>query len=100
MKDLLSAAKDSLSFLIVCVAIFAALVVIAWLAQRYLCRSMPKCGGTRYVAMVAMFSALAGVLMLFEIPLFFAPSFYEMDRSEIPILLCSFYFGAGVRRNL
>ena len=93
MKDLLSAAKDSLSFLIVCVAIFAALVVIAWLAQRYLCRPMPKCGGTRYVAMVAMFSALAGVLMLFEIPLFFAPSFYEMDLSEIPILLCSFYLG-------
>lgn len=93
LNDLFSAAKDSLSFLLVCVAIFAALVLIAWLAQKYLCRSLPKCGGTRYVALVAMFSALAGVLMLFEIPLFFAPSFYQMDLSEIPVLLCSFYLG-------
>ncbi len=93
LNNLFSAAKDSLSFLLVCVAIFAALVLIAWLAQKYLCRSLPKCGGTRYVALVAMFSALAGVLMLFEIPLFFAPSFYQMDLSEIPVLLCSFYLG-------
>ena len=98
MKDLFGAMKDNLSFLLVCVGVFAALIVIAWLAQKYLCKSVPKCGGTRYVAMVAMFSAIAGVLMLFEIPLFFAPSFYEMDLSELPILLCSFYLGpvAGV----
>ena len=70
MKDLFSAMKDNLSFILVCVAVFAALIVIAWLAQKYLCKSVPKCGGTRYVAMVAMFSAIAGVLMLFEIPLF------------------------------
>ena len=45
-----------------------------------------------------MFSALAGVIMLFEIPLFFAPSFYKMDLSEIPVLICTFYLGpvAGV----
>ena len=42
--------------------------------------------------------ALGGVLMFFEIPLFFAPSFYEMDLSEIPVLICTFYLGpvAGV----
>ena len=36
--------------------------------------------------------------MFFEIPLFFAPSFYEMDLSELPVLICTFYLGpvAGV----
>ena len=45
-----------------------------------------------------MFSAIAAILMFFEIPLFFAPSFYEIDLSEIPLLICSFYLGplAGV----
>ncbi len=49
-----------------------------------------------------MFSALAGVLMLLEIPLFFAPGFYKLDLSEIPILICTFYLGpvAGVAAEL
>ena len=36
--------------------------------------------------------------MFLEIPLFFAPAFYEIDLSEIPILICTFYLGpvAGV----
>ena len=48
--------------------------------------------------LLAIFAALGGVLMFFEIPLFFAPSFYEMDLSEIPVLICTFYLGpvAGV----
>ena len=31
--------------------------------------------------------------MLLEIPLFFAPSFYKMDLSEIPVMICAFYLG-------
>ena len=50
------------------------------------------------ISFIAMFSAIASVLMLIEIPLFFAPSFYKIDLSEIPILICTFYLGpvAGV----
>ena len=53
---------------------------------------------TRKVAMIGMFSAIAMILMLFEMPLPFAPSFYELDLSELPILVGSFAFGpaAGV----
>ena len=46
-----------------------------------------------------MFGALAAVLMLFEFPLpFIAPSFYELDLSEIPVLIGTFSMGpvAGV----
>lgn len=37
---------------------------------------------------MAMFGALAAVLMIFEVPLpFIAPSFYGMDISEVPVLV-------------
>lgn len=40
------------------------------------------------LVLIAMFGALAAVLMLFEFPLpFLAPSFYELDLSEIPVLV-------------
>ncbi len=54
--------------------------------------------GVRKVAMIGMFSAIAVVLMFFEFPLPFAPSFYELDFSELPILIGTFAFGpvAGV----
>ena len=40
--------------------------------------------------------------MLFEIPLLFAPSFYKLDLSELPVLICTFYLGpvAGVVSEL
>ena len=98
MKEFLLAARDNLAFLGVCVLIFAALFVAALLVERLLLRRRAGVSGARYVSYVAIFSALAGVLMFFEIPLFFAPSFYEMDLSEIPVLICTFLLGpvAGV----
>ena len=54
---------------------------------------------TRTMVEVAMLSAIAIVLMLFEFPLpFIAPPFYELDFSEVPILIGAFAIGpaAGV----
>lgn len=54
---------------------------------------------SKNVVQIGMFSAIAAVLMLFEFPLpFLAPSFYELDLSEIPVLIGSFSMGpiAGV----
>ena len=36
---------------------------------------------------IAMLSAVAGVLMLFEAPLWFAPSFYKLDLSELAVMI-------------
>lgn len=47
----------------------------------------------RKVAQIGMLAAIATVLMLFEIPLPFAPSFYELDFSEVPILIGCFAMG-------
>ena len=50
------------------------------------------------MAKVGMLSAIAVILMLFEIPLPFAPAFYEIDFSEVPVLVGCFAMGpvAGV----
>lgn len=49
---------------------------------------------TKNVVLMGMFGALAGVLMIFEIPLpFIAPSFYGLDFSEVPILVGTFALG-------
>lgn len=53
----------------------------------------------KYTVKVAALSAIAFVLMLFEFPLsFVAPSFYELDFSEVAVLIGSFALGpwAGV----
>lgn len=64
-----------------------------------------KKGGTedkrkiQTLAKIAMLAAVAAILMLFEIPLpFLAPTFYEIDFSEVPVLIGSFAMGplAGI----
>lgn len=47
----------------------------------------------RTTAKIAMLAAISVVLMLFEIPLPFAPSFYEIDFSEVPVLIGAFAMG-------
>ncbi len=56
----------------------------------------------RGIAQIGIISAIATVLMLFDIPLWFAPSFYKIDLSDIPILIGSFAVGplAGVMMEL
>ena len=52
-----------------------------------------------YITKVGILSALAAVLMLIEFPLpFIAPPCYELDFSELPVLIGSFALGpvAGV----
>lgn len=48
---------------------------------------------TKDIATIGMLGAIATVLMLFEIPLPFAPPFYEIDFSEVPVLIGAFAMG-------
>ena len=45
------------------------------------------------IAQIGMLGAIAVVLMLFEIPLPFAPVFYEIDFSEVPVMIGCFTMG-------
>ena len=49
----------------------------------------------RYMARVAVLTAIAAVLMLWEFPLWFAPGFYKLDVSEAVILMGGFALGPG-----
>ena len=54
---------------------------------------------TAWLVRVAMLSAVATILMLFEFPLpFIAPPFYEIDLSEVPVFIGAFAMGplAGI----
>ena len=93
MAKLLQSLKENLTFVLVCLAVTAALVLLAVLAERLVLRQRRRLSAAHTITSVAMFSALAGVLMLLEIPLFFAPSFYKLDLSELPVLICAFYLG-------
>ena len=92
MSKLWDQAKDNVTLVMVCLLTFAIIAVLAKLFEKAFVKQR-RAEGARYIAYVAMFSAIGGVLMLLEIPLFFAPSFYKMDLSELPVLLCSFYLG-------
>lgn len=93
---------ENLKFLGVCLAIYAGLLLLAVLVEKLLVKNRKRFSDTHYITYTAIFSAMAGVLMLVEIPLFFAPGFYKIDLSELPVLICTFYLGpvAGVVSEL
>ena len=105
MSNLIQSAEENLTFLAVCLLIVVAIFVIASVTEKVLRKknAMPRSNTpTRRVAIVGVFSAIAAVLMYFELPLWFAPSFYELDFSEIPVMICAFSMGpvAGVAAEL
>ena len=58
---------------------------------------------TRKLVEIGMLGAIATVLMLFEFPIpFIAPPFYELDFSEVPVLVGAFALGpvAGATSEL
>ena len=93
---------ENLQFILMCVVVFAAILAVAVLAEKRLSRDRKSFSGTHYITYTAIFACMAGVLMLFELPLFFAPGFYKLDISEMPVLICTFYLGpvAGVMTEL
>lgn len=89
--------QDNVMFLVMCLAVFAGIFAVAVLLER-LWLKPEKQSAARRAAYVGIFAAIAAVLMYLEFPLPFAPAFYEIDFSEIPVLICSFSMGpvAGV----
>lgn len=53
---------------------------------------------TKEIAKIGVLAGVSAVLMLFEFPLWFAPNFYQLDFSEVPVLLGTFAMGpiAGI----
>ena len=97
LKALWQNVQENVTFLLVCLLIFAGLFVIALLVEKLWLKTK-KFSAARRAAYIGVFSAIAAVLMYFEISLPFAPPFYQIDLSEVPVFICSFSLGpvAGV----
>ena len=87
MAKLLESAKENLSFLLVCLLIFLALFAVAKIVEKTCLKTLKEVTKTRRMAYIAIFGVIAAVLMYIEIPLPFAPNFYEIDFSEVPVLI-------------
>ena len=101
MNQFFTNIMENLTFVLEFIALVAVLVIVAVIAEKLIAKknnSSEKILTTRKTAMIGMFSAIAGVLMTIELPVPFAPPFYGIDASELPVLLCGFAFGpvAGV----
>lgn len=101
MNTFISNIVENITFVLEFLGLVAILVAVAVAAEKLIAKKNGATGKiltTRKIAMIGMFSAVAGILMLFEIAMPFAPGFYKIDASELPVLLCGFAFGpvAGV----
>lgn len=84
---------DNLGFVLACVAIIAALGILARVAERFMPEKR-KVSPARRVSIIGICAAIATVLHILDFPLLFiAPEFYKLDFSELPVLLSGFYLG-------
>ena len=93
MKQLWSLIQENLFFLLVAVAIIAALAVAARVTEHFL-PDKRKVSSAKRITIIGICSAIAVVLHVLDFPLpFLGPEFYKLDFSEVPVLLCGFFLG-------
>lgn len=100
-KTLLQTMTENAVFVAEFAGIVIVMVVMAYVMEKMAKRrtgNRERILSTRKVAVCGMFSAIAAVLMVIEVPVPFAPPFYGLDLSELPALIGTFAFGpvAGV----
>lgn len=96
MNSLIESIKTSFWSCVVYGAMTVVVVLIAYLIEKRIRKetnSTERVLSTRKIVVIGMFSAIATVLMLFDIPVFFAPSFYKFDFSDLPAMICGFAYG-------
>ena len=87
-----NAMQNEIGFVIAAVLFTAAIIGFAIYADKKIKKTIGL-KRTSKLTLTAVFAALAAILMYIEIPVFFAPSFYNIDLSEIPILIAGFTMG-------
>lgn len=101
MKELIGKVAENAVFVLEFAGVVLAMFLLALLLEKAAQRRRgvkEPIFGTRKVAMIGMFSAIAMILHVFDFPIWFIPGFYKLDFSELPILVGTFAFGpvAGV----
>lgn len=101
MNSFLQAVADNALFFIQFMALVVLMFLIAYGMEKAARKKQDQKGrilSTRTLALVGMFSAIATILHVLDFPVPFAPPFYKLDFSELPVLIATFAFGpvAGV----
>lgn len=105
LTKLFKTAGENLGFLAICILIVAALLAVSCVSQKLMDKKKMEDGKknkeqfrVHRMVLIAMLSAIAVILMLFDFPLWFLPGFYKIDASELPVLIGAFVMGpfAGV----
>lgn len=98
----IEAVKENTLFALEFLGVMIAIFLIALIAEKLIRKKSgekEKILSTRKIAVVGMFSAIAGVLMAVEIPLpGLIPDFYKFEIGDLPGMICGFAYGpiAGV----
>lgn len=101
MNELMQTIGENLIFVLEFLAVILAIFLVAYgveKVQRRKSGSTERFLSTKRIAVIGMLSAVATVLMILEMPVPFAPPFYKIDLSELPVLIGTFAYGpaAGV----
>lgn len=103
MKEFLKAVVEHGVFFLQFLGTGVMMFGLAKISERFLFKrnqqvALGSMGDVKRLTAIGLFSAISFIIMLFEFPLPFAPAFYKMDLSEVPVLIVSFSFGpvAGV----
>lgn len=98
LNELSNLASSNIGFLIVSITIVAIVILCAYGAENIIHRKhniqrKQDSIKIRRMIIIAMLSAIAVVLMLFEFPIGFLPGFYKLDFSELPVIIGAFTLG-------
>ena len=101
MTQLVQTVSENLIFVLEFLGLVALIFLIAYAVEKQLKRrrgDKERILATRKVVVIGVFAAISAILMVMEIPVPFAPSFYAIDFSELPALIGAFAYGpvAGV----
>ena len=93
---------ENVGFIVVIAITAAVLFAVAKLGEMWAGVTSSQQMRTKKIVTIGMMSALAFILQIFDFPVPFAPPFYKLDFSEVPVLICSFAMGpvAGVASEL
>ncbi len=98
LNKIAATASGNIGFLLISIGIVALLIFTAYAAELWISKKTAaplrqEKLKVKRMALIGILSAVAILLMLFKFPLWFAPGFYTMDFSEIPVVLGAFALG-------
>ena len=73
MHTFLETLSENAQFVLLCLGITAGVLLLAWVSEKLVMRRRHRLNAAHTITTIAMLAAISGVLMVIEIPLFFAP---------------------------